>query len=394
MTGSFSADSLLQLAKSFIWQYYQEMNLQHVESRISDIETEIRSKGSYTHTAAEILFGAKLAWRNSNRCIGRLFYDSLELLDHRDLNDPDKIFSALVDYLSRASNGGRIKPTICVFKPRDIVKNEQVTIWNNKLIRYAGYQKSDGIIGDPEEITFTKQCQKLGWHGSETPFDILPVVIEVPGHGIKWYTLPDEVCLQVPIEHPEFEWFEELGLRWYAVPVISNMILEIGGIHYTAAPFNGWFMSTEIGSRNLGDHSRYNMLPKIAEKMGLDLHNRAVLWKDRAILELNTAVIHSYQKRGVTLVDHHTASRQFMRFIEQEKNENRVVKADWSWIVPPMSGSTMEVFFENWENDVVSPNFYYRHQVWDDDDDDTTSKKNQEKTNATCPFHISSVKNI
>jgi nitric-oxide synthase, bacterial len=389
MNEFFSGDSLLESAVVFTRQYYQEMNLQDLESRISEIEIEIRQSGSYTHTADEILFGAKLAWRNSNRCIGRLFYDSLELLDHRDLNDPDEIFSALVHYLDQASNGGRIKPTICVFKPKDIVKNEQIRIWNNKLIRYAGYVTADGIIGDPEEVAFTKQCEKMGWIGEGTPFDILPVVLEVPGLGPKWYSLPDEVCLQVPIEHPEYDWFAELGLRWYAVPVISNMILEIGGIHYTAAPFNGWFMSTEIGSRNLGDRSRYNMLPKVAEKMGLDIHNRALLWKDRAIIELNTAVIHSYQKMGVTLVDHHTASRQFMRFIEQENHENRDVNADWSWIVPPMSGSTMEVFYESWKNDVVTPNFFYRDPVWVDPVED--HKEDTQKQAPKCPFHISSI---
>ena len=39
----------------------------------------------------------------------------------------------------------------------------------------------------------------------------------------------------------------ELGLRWHAVPAISNMPLRIGGITYPAAPFNGWYLNTEIG---------------------------------------------------------------------------------------------------------------------------------------------------
>lgn len=389
MDASFSAESLIHSANVFVRQFYQEMNLRHVEYRIAEIESDIRLKGSYTHTADELLFGAKLSWRNSNRCIGRLFYDSLELLDHRDLHSSDEIFSSIVDYLSQASNGGRIKPTICVFKPKNSITHEQVTIWNNKLIRYAGYQTDDGIIGDPEEISFTNQCQNMGWKGSGTAFDILPVILDVPGYGRKWFTLPEEVCMQVSIEHPEFEWFKDLDLRWYAMPVISNMILEIGGIHYTAAPFNGWFMSTEIASRNLGDRSRYNMLPQIAQKMGLDVHNRAMLWKDRAMIELNTAVIYSYQKKGVTLVDHHTASRQFMRFTELERNQNRAVYADWAWIVPPMSGSTTEVFYESWDNKVVSPNFYYRDQVWHNAE--CEEKQPSENPASSCPFHISSI---
>jgi len=391
MIESYSADGLICLANTFIRQFYLEMNLEHVEYRLAQIESEIRSKGSYTHTPDELLFGAKIAWRNSNRCIGRLFYESLELLDRRDLNSSDDIFQAIVEYLDHASNGGRIKPTICVFKPKDPVTNEQVTIWNNKLIRYAGYQIDDTIIGDPEEVAFTKACQKMGWKESGTAFDILPVVVEVPGSGPKWYSLPKEVCLQVPIEHPEYEWFKDFGLRWYAVPVISNMVLEIGGIHYTAAPFNGWFMSTEIGCRNLGDRSRYNMLPQIAQKMSLDVHNRAVLWKDRAITELNTAVIHSFQKMGVTLVDHHSASRQFMRFTELERTQKRNVNADWAWIIPPMSGSTMEVFYESWENEVISPNFYYTDQVWQDEE--PKQQNLSSKPVSKCPFHVSSLIN-
>lgn len=37
------------------------------------------------------------------------------------------------------------------------------------------------------------------------------------------------------------------------------MMLDVGGLEFTAAPFNGWFMNTEIG-RNLGDVDRYNKL--------------------------------------------------------------------------------------------------------------------------------------
>ena len=48
-------------------------------------------------------------------------------------------------------------------------------------------------------------------------------------------------------------------LRWHAVPAISNMPLRIGGVTYPAAPFNGWYLGTEIGARNLIDIDRYDM---------------------------------------------------------------------------------------------------------------------------------------
>ena len=64
-------------------------------------------------------------------------------------------------------------------------------------------------------------------------------------------------------------------------------LLEIGGIMYTAAPFNGWYMGTEIGARNLADEGRYNKLPLIAKLMGQDTSSETTLWRDRALVELN-----------------------------------------------------------------------------------------------------------
>lgn len=57
-----------------------------------------------------------------------------------------------------------------------------------------------------------------------------------------------------------YDWFEKLNLRWYALPAVSSMMFDCGGIQFPAAPFNGWYMSTEIGCRNLCDTQRLNML--------------------------------------------------------------------------------------------------------------------------------------
>lgn len=59
---------------------------------------------------------------------------------------------------------------------------------------------------------------------------------------------------------PRLGWFQELGLRWYALPAVSNLLLEIGGLEFPAAPFSGWYMSSEIGMRNFCDPHRYNVL--------------------------------------------------------------------------------------------------------------------------------------
>ena len=51
-----------------------------------------------------------------------------------------------------------------------------------------------------------------------------------------------------------------MDLRWYGLPAVSGMLFDCGGLEFTAAPFNGWYMGTEIGCRDLGDVHRYNML--------------------------------------------------------------------------------------------------------------------------------------
>ena len=63
----------------------------------------------------------------------------------------------------------------------------------------------------------------------------------------------------VDLEHPDHKSFAQLNLKWYALPAVADMMLDIGGICFTAAPFNGWYMATEIGARNLCDIQRYNL---------------------------------------------------------------------------------------------------------------------------------------
>lgn len=353
-------NELLQEAISFIRVCYLELGKTDDETtaRISQIKKEIDNTGRYDHTLEELEHGAKLAWRNSNRCIGRFFWESLRVQDKRNLQSEDDIMAALLEHIEWATNDGNIRPVITVFKQQDV--ETKVEIWNHQLIRYAGYETEAGIIGDSSSIAFTKQCQALGWTGGYGSFDILPLVIQVDGKAPKLYEIPKEIIKEVPISHPELPWFTELELKWYAVPIISGMKLEIGGITYSAAPFNGWYMGTEVGARNLADEDRYNMLPVIGERMGLNIRRDSTLWKDRALIELNEAVLFSYKKSGVSIVDHHTAAKQFKFFEEREAACHRNVTGDWTWLIPPVSPATTHVFHKSYKNEVVKPNFLYR----------------------------------
>lgn len=348
-------------ASEFIRQCYQELGIDdsRIADRLAEVAREIEATHTYSHTAEELAHGAKMAWRNSNRCIGRLFWPSLQVFDARHCETEEDIHAALLRHIEYATNEGRIRPAITVFPAGD-QDDGRVRIWNHQLIRYAGYETEEGVVGDPHSVPFTRKCQSLGWQGAGTPFDVLPLVVQCGNKPPQWHDIPPASVMEVRLTHPEFAWFEELGLKWYGVPIISDMRLEIGGLSYNAAPFNGWYMGTEIGARNLADDTRYNMLPSVAERMGLSTASNATLWKDKALVELNIAVLHSFKEAGVSIVDHHTAAQQFMRFAEQERQADRPLTGDWTWLIPPLSPAATPIFHHSYDNTGMSPNFYYQ----------------------------------
>lgn len=363
---NLNQNSIVSEAIEYLKLFYTEQNIPiaNLEKRLAEIYSEVQKTGTYWQTPEEIIYGAKVAWRNSTRCIGRIFWNTLIVRDLRHLSTAAEIFEAIVEHIKLATNNGKIKSMISIFAPNQPEK-PGIRIWNPLLIRYAGYSLADGtIIGDPAQIELTKICQKMGWDGVGTHFDVLPLIIQMPGEKPQLFNIPSYVVLEVPITHPELPWFAELGLKWHALPSVSNHRLEIGGISYSASPFNGWYMNTEIGSRNFGDTYRYNLLPIIGEKLGLNTRSKLSLWKDRALIELNAAVLYSFAVNGVSMVDHHTASEQFIKHCDREANEGRTVPADWGVIVPPLSASATKVFHTEFENTNLKPNFFPQPDPW------------------------------
>jgi nitric-oxide synthase len=346
-------------AEVFLKTAYRELGIEDkLYGRLREVKEQVKDTGFYIHTYEELAYGAKMAWRNSNKCIGRLFWNSLEVRDYRHLSEEEEVFSALESHIDFAENQGKIRPTISVFAPHTTEEAAPLRIWNHQLIRYAGYSSGSGITGDPMSFDFTRICEGVGWEGEKTPFDILPLVIQLRGEQPAWKQLNRGKILEVSIGHPEYEGIESLGLRWYALPAISDMLLEIGGIKYPAAPFNGWYMGTEIGARNLADEDRYNMLPAVAEAIGIEPKRNSSLWKDRALVELNRAVLHSYQEAGVSIVDHHTAAEQFRKFEKLERKHGRQLTGDWTWLIPPVSPAATHIFHSEYNNEVISPNYF------------------------------------
>jgi nitric-oxide synthase len=352
---------LLRAAADFLTLHHTEERLGDPARRIAAVHAEIAETGTYRHTTQELVFGARVAWRNANRCIGRLYWQSLRVRDMRGVRDARDVAEASAGHLREATRDGRIRALISVFAP-DEPGRPGPRIWNEQLVRYAGYTRPDGgVTGDPRNAGLTALALRLGWPGGPgTPFDVLPLVCQGgDDEGPGWYDLPDDAVLQVELTHPEHTWWRALGLRWHAVPALANMCLEIGGVCYPTAPFNGWYMGTEIGARNLADSDRYDLLPRIAEHLGLDTRTDRTLWKDRALVELNRAVLHSFDRAGVTVTDHHTESRRFIDHLGREERKGRPVNADWSWIVPPISGSATPVFHRTYETEEHRPAYVH-----------------------------------
>jgi nitric-oxide synthase len=350
-------------AVSFLRLYYTENpDAGAAAHRIEWVRCEIELTGTYQHTSEELAFGARVAWRNSARCIGRLYWRGMKVRDMRAVRDPAEIAGHCAEHLRIAYNGGKIRPLITVFAP-DAPGRPGPRIWNEQLIRYAGHQQPDGgVVGDPRYVRFTEAITRRGWQGAGTAFDVLPLVVSADGQT-HVTQLPADAVAEVPLSHPDHDWFAGLGLRWHAVPAISLMRLSIGGVDYPAAPFNGWYMGTEIGARNLADADRYDLLPTVARHLGLDTGSDRTLWRDTALVELNRAVLHSYEQAGVTISDHHTESARFLKHLEKEEKAGRSCPAEWSWIVPPMSGALTPVFHRYYEEGRLTPEFVADDEV-------------------------------
>ena len=348
-------------AMAFLDQMGAELEVD-VSARRQAVAAEIAARGTYEQRPDELEFGARLAWRNATRCVGRASWRSLELCDQRHLSRAEDVAAALFHHIESATQGGALRSTVSLFRPGP----PTIRLWNAQLLRYAGYRRDDGsVTGDPISVDLTERIRALGWRGAGTAFDLLPLVVQIGDAAPRVFPIPPGLALEVPLRHPQLPWFEGLGLRWYALPAVSDMALDLGGVVYRCAPFNGYYVGTEIGARNLGDAGRYNLCPLIAERMGLDTRAPSSLWRDRALIELNTAVLYSFAAAGVRIADHHGVGEQFLRFERTEQAAGRPVYGDWSWLVPPISGSASPLFGRSdLRNVLVKPMFVYQPPPW------------------------------
>ena len=336
-----------------------------VTLRWKQIQSEIESNGTYKHNYKELEFGSRLAWRNSNRCIGRHFWRTLQVHDARKCDSLDEAVSHLKCHVNTAFNGGKISNVITIFPQAQSSEDVPWRMANHQLVRYAGFEQAHGkVLGDPDSIDLTKYCVNQGWDTKETPWTPLPWVLVESGRAHKPVDPFHDGNLSphdIPIAHPDFPATKNLGLRWYAVPILADMALKIGGVIYPFAPFNGHYLGTEIAARNLTDPDRYNVLKPWAESCGIATKLRRGLWQDEALVRLNQALLASFDAAGVTVGDHHQIGRAFEQWCQAEERQGREVPGDWSWLTPPMSGSLTPQYHRHFTNSVIThTNYFYQ----------------------------------
>ena len=186
------------------------------DARVKHILDSIDTTGTYAHTLDEIRWGARIAWRNAPKCINRKFWATLDVIDARDAETNDEMFEAIKEHLRRGIGGDHIPVLMTVFKPQTPNTEDGPRVWNSQLIRYAGHRgPNETTIGDPAELHFTDSVKKyFDWvpkGGAETPFDPLPIVVQIsPSTPPSIYELPDECLLEVPIHHPTIPGISQL----------------------------------------------------------------------------------------------------------------------------------------------------------------------------------------
>ncbi|MEU7171442.1 MULTISPECIES: nitric oxide synthase oxygenase [Micromonospora] len=326
-----TVDDLLVQAHDFLRQCHDETGTPGLTQRWRTVCAEINATGTWRPTYEELAYAARVAWRNAGRCIGRARWSSLLVRDRRHTTHLPRLRRELIGHLDEATNGGHVRSVLTVLAPAVGSAPAPLRVVNPQLARYAAWPTDGGIIGDPANLTLTALATDLGWPGPayRSDFDLLPWIAATADGRLHLLPTDHRHIQEVPIHHPAHPWIADLGLRWPAVPVISNMTLDFGGLRFPA-PFSGTFMASEIATRNLADHHRYHQLPAIIAGLGLPERDR--LRTDKALLTLHEAVLHSFETAGVSITDHHRESRSFARFVEHEEAAGRAVAGDWSWL--------------------------------------------------------------
>merc|ERR1719244_960564 len=103
--GKQPVEEIRRLAISFLDQYYDSMKRigsEAHQTRLNDVLESIKKTGTYELTGNELIFGAKQAWRNAPRCIGRQQWNKLQVFDYRQVSTTGEMYQALCSHMKFA----------------------------------------------------------------------------------------------------------------------------------------------------------------------------------------------------------------------------------------------------------------------------------------------------
>ncbi len=329
------------------------------------MRAEIELTGTYQHTSAELAFGARVAWRNSARCIGRLYWRSMQVRDLRAVREPAEVAAQCVEHLRIAYNGGKIRPVITVFAP-DAPGRPGPRIWNEQLIRYAGYRPAGRHGARRPALRAVHRGghpARLARRRHPGAFDVLPLVVSDGRRDAPGRRCPRDAVAEVPLHHPD------LAVVRRPRPALAR---GAGDQLHAAVDRRGELPGRAV-QRLVHGHRDRRAQPRrrttattccrrSPRGWAWTRASEQTLWRDAALVEVNRAVLHSFAAAGVTISDHHTESARFLKHLEKEEQAGRTCPADWSWIVPPMSGALTPVYHRYYDTDHLKPEF-----VADDD---------------------------
>lgn len=105
-------DQLFPLAKEFLDQYYSSIkrfgSKAHMD-RLEEVNKEIESTSTYQLKDTELIYGAKHAWRNASRCVGRIQWSKLQVFDARDCTTAHGMFNYICNHVKYATNKGNLR---------------------------------------------------------------------------------------------------------------------------------------------------------------------------------------------------------------------------------------------------------------------------------------------
>ena len=80
------------------------------------------------------------------------------------MTNVDEMFGAICNFVRKVTNGGVIKPSLAVFRPR-LYGRHDFRIWNKFMIAYAGYLIEEEIP-NPRGPGKIRKIKKIGDQGN------------------------------------------------------------------------------------------------------------------------------------------------------------------------------------------------------------------------------------